>query len=74
MKHLGQILSQIAHEHLNIPTLRCRKSDSLDFHTVSVWGVEAALNAAFTAGEIAIRGRLDLPALTTKPSTRRIIP
>lgn len=28
-----------------------RKSDSLDFHEVSVWGLEAALNAAFEAGQ-----------------------
>jgi hypothetical protein len=50
MKHLDRILSEIASEHLNIPTLRTRKSDSLDFHEVSVWAVRSALKAAFDAG------------------------
>lgn len=45
-----QLLGRIASEHLFIPTLEYRRSDSLDFHNVSVWGVEAALNAAFEAG------------------------
>src|SRR5262249_34547065 len=31
-------------------TLDTRGSDNLDFHTVAVWAVEAALNAAFEAG------------------------
>jgi uncharacterized protein (DUF4213/DUF364 family) len=50
MPQLKQLLGQIASEHLLIPTLEIRRSDSLDFHTVSVWAVEAALNAAFDAG------------------------
>ena len=45
------LLSSIARSHLHIPTLACRRSDHLDFHTVSVWAVESALLAAFRAGE-----------------------
>lgn len=45
------LMSSIARTHLHIPTLKCRKSDHLDFHTVSVWAVESALLAAFRAGE-----------------------
>ena len=44
-------LTEIANEHLSIETLEERKSDSLDFHDVSVWGVKAALEAAFEAGK-----------------------
>lgn len=50
MTNIKQLLGHIASEHLSIPTLEPRKSDSLDFHQVSVWAVEAALNAAFEAG------------------------
>ena len=50
MTHMKQLLSEIAEEHLLIPTLETRRSDSLDFHEVSVWTVDAALNAAFDAG------------------------
>ncbi len=44
------ILANIAHEHLLIPTLQSRRSDSADFYDVAVWHVEAALKAAFDAG------------------------
>lgn len=44
------ILAGIAREHLHIPTLETRRSDSLDFHNVAVWQIEAALKAAFAAG------------------------
>lgn len=54
MSPLSQLLEQIAAEHLLIPTLKCRNSDGLDFHNVSVWAVEAALNAAFEAGRQSI--------------------
>jgi hypothetical protein len=37
---LKRQLTQIAREHLRIETLDERKSDSLDFHDVFVWGVE----------------------------------
>ena len=45
------LINTIAQEHLNIETLETRNSDSLDFHEVSVWGVEQALLAAFEAGK-----------------------
>ena len=47
---LDALLTQIAQEHLFIDTLETRKSDSLDFHDVSVWGVKEALIAAYQAG------------------------
>ncbi len=39
MKRPDRTFTEIASKHLNIPTLRTRKSDSLDFHDVSVWAV-----------------------------------
>ncbi len=50
MTNLDQVLTQIANEHLDIPTLETRRSDSLDFHDVAVWQVHAALQAAYMAG------------------------
>jgi hypothetical protein len=50
MKRLNRTLTEIASNHLNIPTLRTRKSDSLDFHEVSVCAVRSALKAAFDEG------------------------
>lgn len=50
MTHVNPILSQIARDHLNIPTLETRHSDRLDFHDVSVWGVRNALWYAYQAG------------------------
>jgi hypothetical protein len=50
MKQRKPNLRGIAREHLNIPTLKTRRSDSLDFHNVAVWQVKAALKAAFDAG------------------------
>ena len=44
------ILAAIARKHLLIPTLKTRRSDSLDLHEVAVWQVEAALKSAFEAG------------------------
>ena len=51
MNRSRQILTSIAREHLGIATLETRHSDSLDFHDVAVWQVEAALQAAFDAGQ-----------------------
>jgi hypothetical protein len=45
-----RIIAQIASEHLNIPTLRARNSDSLDFHVLAVWSIRKALHAAYLAG------------------------
>ncbi len=50
MEKLDQILTDIAHKHLDIATLETRNSDSLDFHEVSVWSVKDALSAAYQAG------------------------
>jgi len=50
MKRSNPMLAGIALEHLSIATLETQKSDSLDFHDVAVWQLEAALNAAFDAG------------------------
>jgi hypothetical protein len=52
-----QLFQAIAQKHLFIETLETRRSDSLDFHEVSVWGVEAALKEAFEAGKRAARQR-----------------
>ena len=41
---------QIAAGHLGIETLETRNNDGLDFHEVSVWGLKAALEAAYEAG------------------------
>ena len=43
-------LSEIAQQHLNIPTLETRGLDSLDFHSVSAESARLALNAAYLAG------------------------
>ena len=50
--NLNQRLTCIASEHLGISTLKTRNSDSLDFHNVAVWQIEAALRAAFDAGTL----------------------
>lgn len=50
MKHINTILTDIAIKHLRIPTLTVRRSDRLDFHSVGVWALQAALQAAFDAG------------------------
>lgn len=48
---MDTILKNIADKSLRIETLETRKSDSLDFHEVSVWGVKEALEAAYKAGK-----------------------
>ncbi len=55
MTTIDQILTDIARLHLDISTLETRRSDSLDFHNVSVWSVTHALKAAFEAGADASR-------------------
>ena len=51
-----QLFTAIAREHLSIDTLETRRTDSLDFHEVSVWCVRAALEAAYKAGfEVAVK-------------------
>lgn len=43
-------LEKIARECLGIETLETRSSDSLDFHEVSVWGLNKALMSAYNLG------------------------
>ena len=50
MKNINNELARIANTHLGSETLETRKSDSLDFHDCSVWGIRAALEAAYNAG------------------------
>src|SRR4051794_3797873 len=68
MKQIDHILTAIARDQLGIPTLETRRSDSLDFHDVSVWCVRSALETAFNAGAAAGRvsgpGRSPVPAAT----------
>ena len=45
-----QLFTAIAKEHLFIETLETRRSDSLDFHDLSVWQIRRALDAAYKAG------------------------
>lgn len=48
-------LQQIAQKHLGLETLQTQKSDRLDFHDLAVWSIEAALKAAFEAGQKAAK-------------------
>ena len=50
-------LTKIAQQHLGIETLETRKSDSLDFHELSVWQIKAALEAAYLLGQTASAGK-----------------
>ena len=52
---LEGILTEIAREELGLETLKERKSDSLDFHELAVWGVKSALEAAYHRGVEAAR-------------------
>jgi len=47
----SNVLREIARRHLNIRSLDAQNNDDKDFHEVSVWAVEAALKAAFKAGQ-----------------------
>jgi len=51
----ADLLAAIAEKHLFIETLETQNSDGLDFHEVSVWGIQAALEAAYAAGLAAAR-------------------
>jgi len=46
-----KILADIAKKEMDIPTLKTRESDSLDFHDVSVWSLKESLKKAYLAGE-----------------------
>ena len=47
----ASVLEQIARQHFFVEMLQTRHSDRLDFHEVSVWAMESALQAAFAAGQ-----------------------
>ncbi len=63
MNRLDQLLTDIARKHLGISTLATRRSDSLDFHEVSVWGVKDALRHAYQAGVNASSQDVDQAAI-----------
>ncbi len=48
-----QTINEIAKRILSIETLEEQNMDSLDFHEVSVWGIEQALQLAYEAGRTA---------------------
>lgn len=50
MKEIAFIISAIAKNHMHVEHLHTRNSDRLDFHTVSVASLKAALELAFAAG------------------------
>ncbi len=50
MTNTDSRLNDIAAKLLGISTLTTRNSDRLDFHTVAVWQVGAALTAAYDSG------------------------
>lgn len=50
-----KILEKIAQEVLYVETLETRRSDSLDFYDVSVWGLKEALRLAYEEGKKAER-------------------
>jgi DNA relaxase NicK len=49
-KEMNKQIEKIAKEVLNIETLEERKSDSLDFYEISVWGLKEALERAYQEG------------------------
>ena len=50
-KNEKKILERIARETTGVETLERRWSDSLDFHDIAVWSLEAALEKAYKAGQ-----------------------
>jgi uncharacterized membrane protein len=54
-KKRDEAIEAIARNILEIETLVERKSDSLDFHEVSVWGLKDALLAAYELGLAAVK-------------------
>lgn len=51
MRGVAKELENIAKDCLGIETLKQRWSDELDFHEVSVWGIEEALKRAYKLGQ-----------------------
>jgi len=48
---INHALTEIAQRHFQIETLETRKSDSLDFHDVSIWSIKDALIEAYELGK-----------------------
>lgn len=44
------LVSEIAVKFLGVKNLETQNSDALDFHSLAVWTLKAALEAAFNAG------------------------
>jgi hypothetical protein len=68
---LQQLLEKIALDHLFVDTLQTRHSDRLDFHEVSVWGIQSALQAAFEAGQQSIASGAKNGAKNSAKSLKR---
>lgn len=49
-KDAAKAAQAAAQKYLEIETLETRRSDELDFHEVSVWGLKEALEQAYLAG------------------------
>lgn len=64
MNTQNQTIQAIAAKHLRVKTLATQKSDSLDFHELAVWSINAALNAAYEAGKQQISGEVDVNQLS----------
>jgi hypothetical protein len=50
------LIARIARKVLGIKTLEVQSSDRLDFHEVSVWAVQKALQDAYDAGVQSVKG------------------
>ncbi len=53
MQTRDQALTEIATQILELETLDTRRSDRLDFHELAIWQIKKALEAAYTAGQMA---------------------
>jgi len=49
------VLLEIARNHFFIETFNTQNIDWLDFHEVSVRSIRSALEAAFAAGQVAVK-------------------
>lgn len=45
------LIQALAKKHFDVWTLETRNHDNDDFHTVAVWDIKSALEAAFEAGQ-----------------------
>lgn len=54
-ENLEALLTAITQEERLIETLETRRSDNLDFHDVSVWGIKRALERAYQVGQASVK-------------------